>query len=197
MGFVDTKIEEVCVRELDRFGYVISSNHKIIESGVKRVIHLIEDFSLVLVVGFLMKSVVAGIIIAAEGIVPDALSGGSGVDELVIPGIDAHVTHGGAPRGGREEHQVAHLKLGLLDGDGVGILGLGGMAQRDAIVGENILGVARAVKAARRGAAVNIGRSEILLCGGNDLVGNGVAGAELDIVCAHIAAQAVVAHGIP
>lgn len=62
MGFVDTKIEEVCVRELDRFGYVTSSNHKIIESGVKRVIHLIEDFSLVLVVGFLMKSVVAGII---------------------------------------------------------------------------------------------------------------------------------------
>ena len=51
MGFVDTKIEEVCVRELDRFGYVTSSNHKIIESGVKRVIHLIEDFSLVLVVG--------------------------------------------------------------------------------------------------------------------------------------------------
>ena len=50
MGFVDTKIEEVCVRELDRFGYVTSSNHKIIESGVKRVIHLIEDFSLVLVV---------------------------------------------------------------------------------------------------------------------------------------------------
>ena len=45
MGFVDTKIEEVCVRELDRFGYVTSSNHKIIESGVKRVIHLIEDFS--------------------------------------------------------------------------------------------------------------------------------------------------------
>ena len=62
MGFVDTKIEEVCVRELDRFGYVTSSNYKIIESGVKRVIHLIEDFSLVLIVGFLMKSVVAGII---------------------------------------------------------------------------------------------------------------------------------------
>ena len=100
--------------------------------------------------------VVAGIIIAAEGIVPDALSGGSGVDELVIPGIDAHVTHGGAPRGGGEEHQVAHLKLGLLDGDGVGILGLGGMAQRDAIVGENILGVARAVKAAGRGPAIDI-----------------------------------------
>ena len=57
MGFVDTKIEEVCVRELDRFGYVTSSNHKIIESGVRRVVHLIEDFSLVLVVGFLMSRV--------------------------------------------------------------------------------------------------------------------------------------------
>ena len=118
------------------------------------------------------------------------------MDKLIVADIHADVADRIDAVG--EEHEVARLKVAFIDLSAIVVpLPARAAPERVAVLAVKIIHEARAVKAARRGAAVNIGRSEILLCGGDDLVGNGIAGAELDIVCAHISAQAVVAHGIP
>ena len=118
------------------------------------------------------------------------------MDKLIVADIHADMADRIDAVG--EEHEVARLQVTFIDLGAVVVpLSACAAPERVAVLTVEVIHEARAVKAARRGAAVNIGRSEILLCGGNDLVGNGIAGAELDIVCAHISAQAVVAHGIP
>ena len=46
-GLIDKKIEDIIFKTLDQAGYITTSNDKIVKNGIKRVIHLLEDFSFV------------------------------------------------------------------------------------------------------------------------------------------------------
>ena len=41
---IDKKIEDIIFKTLDQAGYITTSNDKIVKNGIKRVIHLLEDF---------------------------------------------------------------------------------------------------------------------------------------------------------
>ena len=48
---LNKKIEDIIFKTLDQAGYITTSNDKIVKNGIKRVIHLLEDFSFVIVIG--------------------------------------------------------------------------------------------------------------------------------------------------
>lgn len=47
---IDKKIENIIFKALDQAGYITTSNDKIVKNGIRRVIHLLEDFSFVIVI---------------------------------------------------------------------------------------------------------------------------------------------------
>lgn len=55
-------MESKLFRLLYKEGYVNEGNNKIIESGIKRIEHLVQDIALALLVGCLMKSIGVSIV---------------------------------------------------------------------------------------------------------------------------------------
>ena len=59
---IDKKIEDIIFKTLDQAGYITTSNDKIVKNGIKRVIHLLEDFSFVIVISVVFGKLEAGIL---------------------------------------------------------------------------------------------------------------------------------------
>lgn len=140
--------------------------------------------------------IVIEIVARVQGGYAHAALTGRGVDKLIVPYVHSDVTDGIDAVG--EEHKVAGLKLVLIDLSAVVVpLSAGSAPKLIAVLTVEIVHKAGAVEASRRRTAVNIGSSEVLLCGCDYLICDGAACAELYIVCAHVAAQSVIADSIP
>lgn len=121
---------------------------------------------------------------------------GRGVDKLIVPYVHSDVTDGIDAVG--EEHEVAGAQVALFNGDAVVvILARCAAHKRITVLPVEVVDKSGAVKAAGRRATVNVGSAEILLCGCDDLIRDRVRGAQAHIVCAHVAAQSVIADGVP
>ena len=59
---LNKKIEDIIFKTLDQAGYITTSNDKIVKNGIKRVIHLLEDFSFVIVISVVFGKLEAGIL---------------------------------------------------------------------------------------------------------------------------------------
>ena len=137
----------------------------------------------------------AGVVRAVDAVNAYTGLGVCCVNHLTAANVDCYVTNL-ACRGVGEEDQIACLQLGLGNLLGAGVLSSGVTRDGLAKVCVYILSKAGAVEASRRRTAVNIGSSEVLLCGCDYLICDGAACAELYIVCAHVAAQSVIADSI-
>ena len=122
---------------------------------------------------------IAGSVVAFVKGVDLHTAGGAGVDELTAAQIDAHVADAAE---GIEKYQITGLPL--LGGDRCGgvILVAGPVGQGVAELGEHSHGEAGAVSTGIAGAAVDIGRSQIGVGVGDELLPHGVGGGSTLIV---------------
>jgi len=94
---------------------------------------------------------------------------------VVDAGNDAHVAHAATARTALEEDEVARLQVLLLDAHAVKDLASRRAVQLDAKALEHITGKTRAVKTARGGCAITIGRAAKAVGIPDDLVNDVVA----------------------
>ena len=100
--------------------------------------------------------IMAGIVVAAQRIVTNALTGSCCVNKLTAADIDTNVTDLRASGSLREEDQIADLQLRFLNLHRIGILVGGSTGQAHTKVIEYILNIARTVKTTGSIAAVNV-----------------------------------------
>ena len=84
------------------------------------------------------------------------------MDELPAADVDAHMGNA-AGICIREEHDVTGLEIGLFNESALTVLIGGGAVRGEAQLLQNVVHEAGAVKTAGGGAAVNVGRAQILL----------------------------------